>query len=75
MRPVQKNEFSALQMNWVRQRGYHFIYKNTGEWVVSLLLQRAPDNITYTKRDKDKDQEKEKEEEEKRTFYQNLWEC
>lgn len=29
--PVQKNEFSPLQMNWVMQRGYHFIYKNIGE--------------------------------------------
>ena len=73
--PVQKNEFSPLQMNWVMQRGYHFIYKNIGEWVVFCYSQRAQDSIPYKKREKNKDQEKKKEEEEQRTFYQNPWEC
>lgn len=40
-----------------------------------LLLQRAPDNITYTKRDKDKDQGERERGRGEENLYQNLWEC
>ena len=75
MRPVQKNDFSSLQMNWVMQRGYHFYTRTLVNELSICYSKGPPDSITYKKRDKNKDQEKKKEEEEQRTFYQNPWEC